>query len=526
MGSSRIVLGVLASALLATTTLSHAAPAQAESASYSGWTHREDARPPGTDRTDTRPGSSLRLYHPDDQVSIVSDASADQPDLGPTGIEFLPPAGQTLQAGQTYAVGGVFRKPTSTRGQVLVFRNGTMCGRTPDELSAGGNFSGPPADGWFHVDDIEYVDGVPVSFAATYEISCQYFDGPAGYEGTIAVKAPQPPKPIPDAPTIPGPITGLTAYNTDPDGGGTNTTTLSWTNPAGYGDVNIDMVQSANSSAFPAVLGEHSAQQWRGRASSYHDGHVEFMDVRTYRVVARGTTGRLGAPSLLTVMGSRLNVPESTQTIMIGERATYSGRLTMALGVDSPPGQDPMSGPPLADRTVVMCQQSTARPVDHGCNPVDSTKTSADGSFTLSVTPVANSWYSVMLPSSPDLIGNRSFVLTTGVAPQTDLRGPSDTAGRLVAGTMRATVQTVRRGSAIHFTTSRARLGSLGVVRLQHLSGGTWRTIVTKRLGRRTARLGLKVRERSQGLHSFRVVKPGDSHHVNGLSRVVQIRVS
>lgn len=525
MRRSRVVFGLLASVLLATGALANAVPAQAVSAAYSGWTHREDARPPETDRIESRPGASLRMYHPGDEVSIGSDPFAGAPDLEPAGIEFLPPAGQTLQSGQTYSIGGSFKTPTSTTGQVIVYHNGTMCGRTVDELLW--DRDSAPADGWFRVDDIEYVDGAPVSFSATYEINCQYVDGPAGYEGSIAVNAPLPPAPVPETPATPGPITDLKANNTDPDGGGTNTTTLSWTNPAGYGDVNIDMVQSANSSVFRPVLAAHSAQQWRGRASRYYDGHVEFMDVRTYRVVARGTTGRLGTPSLLTVMGSRLDVPESTRTIMIGEKALFSGRLTRALGVDHTPGIDPMSGPALPGRTVVMCQQPTSEQVFDGCNVVDSSKTSADGSFVLSVTPAANGWYSVMVPSAPDLVGNRSFVLTTGVAPQTDLRAPSDQAQRSIAETRTSarTSSGVRRGSIIHFTTSRTRRGSLGVVRLQHLSGGTWHTVMTKRLGRGTHRLGLPFRERTRGLHSFRVVKPADSHHVDGHSHIVTIRV-
>ena len=510
-----------------TGALATAVPAQAEPGPYFGWTHREDARPPGTDTLDTPPGSSLHLYSFDNQVTLISEGTAGDPDLG--GIEFLPPAGQTLQTGATYRVGGALRQPTSSRGQVIAYRDGTMCGRTEDELSTGGSYDpATPMVGWFHVDDIEYVDDNAVSFAATYEISCQYLDGPAGFEGSIAVNAPLPPAPVPDAPATPGPITDLKATNTNPDGAGTNTTTLTWTNPSDYGDVTIDMVQSANASLFPAVLADHSTLQWRGRASSYHDADVEFMDVRSYRVVARGTSGRLGTPSLITVMGSRLDIPVTTRTITIGQNVPFTGRLSKALGVDHADA-DPMSGPALAGRTVVMCQQPTAGFVSGGCDPVDSTKTSADGRFTLSATPVANSYYSVMLPSSPDLVGNRSFVLSTGVAPRTDLRAPSTQTLRTGADprtSNRSTTSTgVRPGAIIHFTTSRARRGSLGIVRLQHLRGGRWHTIVTKRLGRSTARLTLPVREHTRGLHSFRVVKPADSHHVNGHSHIVKIRV-
>ena len=522
LARSRVVLGALASAVMVTGTLALAVPAQAESDTYSGWSHREDGRSPGTDTIDSMPGSSLHLYSFDNQVSISSDASVDDPGLG---IEFLPPAGQTLQTGATYSVGGALRRPTSTMGQVIAHRHDAMCGRTEDELSSDDDFPTTPAVGWFHVDNIEYVDGAAVSFAATYEVNCQYLDGPAGFEGSIAVNAPLPPSPVPDAPAPPGPITNLKATNTGPDSGGTNTTTLTWTDPADYGDVNIDMVQSADTSLFPAVVADYFTQQWRGRASSYSDGDVEFMDVRTYRVVARGPSGRLGTPSLLTIMGSRLNIPVRNQTITIGQQVPFSGRLTKALGVEQPDA-DPMSGAPLPRRTVVMCEQPSAHFVNDGCNRVDSTTTSADGRFTLAATPMANSYYSVMLPSSPDLVGNRSYVLFTGVAPQTDLRAPSGQS--LGAGIVKVASATarVRRGSVIHFTTSRARRGSLGIVRLQHISGGRWHTIATKRLGRGTHRLGLSFRAHTRGLHSFRVVKPADPHHVNGYSHTVKIRVS
>ena len=114
----------------------------------------------------------------------------------------------------------------------------------------------------------------------------------------------------------------------------------------------------------------------------------------------------------------------------------------------------------------------------------------------------------VLLPSAPDLVGNRSIVLFTGVAPQTDLRAAADRASR--SGALAGTRGRVSAGSVIHFTTSRARRGSLGIVRLQHLSGGRW---------------SISFRESTRGLHSFRLVKPADSHHVNGHSHIVKIRV-
>jgi hypothetical protein len=40
-----------------------------------------------------------------------------------------------------------------------------------------------------------------------------------------------------------------------------------------------------------------------------------------------------------------------------------------------------------------------------------------------------------------------------------------------------------------------------------------------------TRRLAIPYRDYTRGLHAYRVVKPGDSHHVNGHSRTVYIRV-
>jgi hypothetical protein len=77
------------------------------------------------------------------------------------------------------------------------------------------------------------------------------------------------------------------------------------------------------------------------------------------------------------------------------------------------------------------------------------------------------------------------------------------------------------------FSTSRARAGSRGFVRLQRFDGHSWRTVATKSLARGSGahRLSLTYREQSRGLRAYRMVKPGDAHHINGQSRKVYIRV-
>ncbi len=505
MSRPRTARNVALAAALIAGALAAAPAAEAELEVFSGWAHRDDGRA-GTDRTATHDGADLWLSDFNDQVSLIDQGAEGG------GIEFVPPAGQTLETGVTYPVGGAYRQPTATTGQVLTYQDGLFCGRTEDEL--GGYRPPTPAVGWFRVEQIDRVDGDVVAFAATYEVSCQYVNGPLGFEGSVAYRAAGPVAPIPPAPAVPSAVTGLKATNTDPDTSGNSTTTLSWTNPARYADLTLDMVQLCCDDVVPPLLHGRSTELWRGRASSYFDRQVEFMDGRIYRVVPRGPTGRVGRPAHVTVIGSRLNIPPQEDSIQIGQESDFSGRLTKSSDLAT---SNTMSGPPLAGRTVVLCQQDVGAGI-RACNPVDRAVTNADGRFRLSASPVANSWYTVMAVASSGMIGNRShLLLSTGVAPQTDLALRSTRSQRAVP--------TVRRGSVIRFTTSRARRGSTGVVRLQRLTDGKWRTVVTRRLGTGRDRLVIRFRESRGGLNSYRVVKTGDARHVNGYSRIRQVRV-
>jgi len=355
-------------------------------------------------------------------------------------------------------------------------------------------------------------------FAATYELNCQFTGRQPGFEGSIAVNATTPPAPVPDAPATPGPVTDLTATNVGPDGSGNNFTTLTWHNPAGSGDTNIDMVESSNQAELPAAIGAYYNQQYLGPASRYRDGHVESMFNRTYRVVPRGPSGRLGAPTLLTVHGTRLVITEQFKKITIGQQVQFSGRLNGSGDYVDP--ADDMKGPGLVGRAVVLCRQSSVNYVDGDCTPVDRTTTTADGRFSLSATPLENSIYNVVVPATGRMVGNTARVGNALVAPQADLRAPESE--QVSARAL------VRRGSVIHFSTSRARAGSRGIIRLQRYAGHTWRTVATKRLttrGSKARRLAVPYRERSRGRHAYRVVKPGDARHINGYSRTVRVRV-
>lgn len=511
---SRVVRGVLIQCALLLGAVLVAVPAPAGATGGSnGWVQREEAPAPATASTYSwsGPDTGLLLSAYPGQVTVSTDASQGQD----FNANFVAPAGQSLQAGTTYGVNAWPRDPTAAAGRLLVWRDGTMCGKTPDEMFAG-YVPANPATGWFHVNEIEYDgSGQVTRFAATYEINCQYVGGPLGFEGSVAVNAAAAPALVPDAPATPGPVTGLTASNVGPDGSGANVTTLTWTNPAGIGEVDLGMVQSSNVSKLPALLGAYGTGLYRGTASRYRETRIDFMDTRTYRLVPRGPSGRLGPATLLTVMGTRLDIPDSTK-ITIGQEAEFSGRLSESWDYIKP--ADVMKGPALAGRTVVLCRQSSVNYVDGDCTVVDRTTTATDGRFTLSARPMRNNIYTVVVPATPQMLGNSSRVVNARVAPVADLRAPESEriAGRAL----------VRRGAVIHFSTRRAPAGSTGVVRLQRFAGHRWHTVATRSLASGPRRLAIPYRELSRGLHAYRVVKPGDAHHVNGYSKTVHVRVS
>ena len=507
-----VVAGVLASA-----------PAQGDpdGAPYNAWVVREDAVAPGSSTTYSAPGTGLQMSPYAGmfgQLGVSSDPAQGQA----LSATFTPPAGQTLQAGGTYRVDALQSDPTTAAGRLLVWRDGTLCGRTSAEL-----FDGPirtrsaiPATGTFHVTEIER-DGLGrvTRFSATFELSCQFVGGQPGLEGSIAVNATAPAAPVPDAPLTPGPVTGLGAVNVGPNGGGDNKTTLSWTNPAGLGDVSIDMVQSSDHSQLPAVVGSGFYQLYRGAADRYVAKVIEFMDTRTYRVVPRGPTGRLGPATLLTVLGTRLSVPDPIDRVTIGQPVQFSGRLSESWDYVLP--KDVMNGPALAGQVVLLCGQSVVNYVDGDCKPVDRARTTADGQFTLTATPRENTLYSVLVPATPQMVGNIGRVVNAEVAPQTDLAAAESVQVGARTSDARG------RSRVIHFSTSRARAGSRGVVRLQRYDGHIWRTIATRKLapGSKERRLAIPYRESKRGLHAYRVVKLGDAKHVNGYSRTVHVRV-
>lgn len=520
--------GPVAGAVLLVTGLA-VLPAQAVAAGtdYTGWAQREDGSATGSDTTYALAGPDAVLSATvwDGRIDVTSSA-------GPAVLDaqFSPPIGQTLQVDRTYLADVSDEGPTSSTGRLMIWRDGTMCDRTVAEIEREFAYPAPPkvATGWFHVSELEYdVNGNVARFAATNEMNCQFLGGSLGFEGSVAVSSSQTAVPVPDVPVAPGPVTGLSVANVGPNAGGQNSTTLTWKNPEGFGDVSLDMVQVKR--PFPPLLGAGDGPLYHGRADRYHEDRIDFMDTRTYRLVPRGTFGRLGPPTFVTVLGTRLATSDDKQRIMIGQQATVTGRLSESW--DPPSFAEVMNGPGLVGRTVRLCRQPSGSYPTATCTLIDQATTTTDGRFALAATPRENSMYVGVVPATSTMIGNDSLVFTALVAPRTDLRASATRAARHATpwrvAAHRGEWLTVRRGEVIPFTTVRAPAGSQGVVRLQRLDGRTWRTIVTKRLGSRTAsrRLALPYREHTLGSHSYRVVKPGNARHINGVSQIVRIRV-
>jgi hypothetical protein len=509
------------------------APADADAGTegYGSWAYREDGTVPGTGTTyswsGVDAGLNLGVASVDGAVARNVILVYGDPSLGHgLGAQITAPDGQIFEAGETYPVFVGLADPTARAGQLLIWREGTVCGKTFDEVSA---YRDLPeiATGTLHIGELERDQlGRVTRFAATYVLSCQLLGGPPGFEGSIAVNATAPAAAVPDAPVVPGPVTDLKATNVGPDKNENTTTTLTWHNPVGAVDAVVDMIQSEHPRKLPALVGGEYTRQYLGRAHRYRDDQVEFMDTRTYRVVPRGPSGRLGAPALVTVQGSRLDVKDwLTQTVTIGQQVQFSGKLRLSWDYDR--AVDVMKGPGLARRVIRLCARPARNYAHQVCRPIDRTTTAADGSFTLSGTPLANSIYDFEVPATGRMVGN-ILRATAWVAPVTDLAAPESDA---VAGSRFARVGprgSVRRGSVIHFSTVRAPAGSRGVVRLQRYDGDAWRTVLTKRFDTRRSgarRVAIPYRELRTGTHRYRVVKVADQRHVNGHSRTVQVRV-
>lgn len=480
--------------------------ASADPVGHSSWTTRDDARAPAEDVT-TRWSAE-----PDDAEPAHFNAWTSDGELALYGgdatsginLFFRPPQGSTLRPGATYRVHG--GSPTAAAGRLWVVRGGRMCGQPENPWPRSWD-DAVPAVGSLTLHELA-LDGAgqPTRLSLTYEVSCQVPGGQPGLEGSVAIDASQPAAAVPAAPATPGPVTGLVARTTGPTGGGVNATTLSWAKPAGAHDTVVDLVQSSDATTLPAVLGGDGETRYSGRGTSWRDDQVDFMDTRTYRVTPRGPTGRLGPSTLVGVLGTRLSADSNTLRSTVGRPVQVGGRLTESW--DYVDFADVMKGPPVAGVQVRLCRQSSVQYVDHECTTVARTTTDADGRFSFSVVPQGNTLYSVLVPPTSTMVGNISRVINAEVSPYADLRTEGAPAAR----------STVAR-----LTASRAKAGSRGILRLQRREASGWRTVATRSLGTGKGRVAFTVRDRAPG-REYRVVKPGDRRHVDGVSRVVQVR--
>jgi hypothetical protein len=486
--------------------------AHADAESHSTWTAREDGRSGEEDRTfawslgDGSP-DSVRFNTWEDGDGGMNAVAYGGP--GPSiHLSFTPPAGQTMRTGVTYRVQSLPVGLSGSFARLQVTRDGQVCGRPAEHWQRPWALASV-VEGTFRISELERDDtGEVTRLAATYELSCQAPGGQPGMAGSLAIGAGHPAAAVPDEPETPGPVTNLAVLNVGPDFSGVNASTLSWRNPSnGWGDTVVDMVHANDPSTLPELLGDLYTLHYTGRGSSVRDPGVDFMSRRVYRVTPRGVTGRLGPSTLLHVKGTRLDIPSASHRSTIGEVVRVSGRLTEANDYVDP--ADVLNGPAVVGRKLQLCGQSSIRYVADECATVDTVRTDADGRFTFSVSPMENTMYNVVLPASTEMVGNISRVINAQVAPHTDLR---------LAGS------SSRRAGGMQFSTSRARAGSQGIVKLQRLDGRTWRTVATRSLKGRGNRVTITVRDRRPGVQQYRVVKPGDRRHVHGYSKVVKAR--
>ena len=489
-----------------------AAPAQAADEGYTSLVAHTSEADPADDKADVFSAGQVHVRQHPEGITMWTDVV----DENFISASFSTIDGQPLVVGRTYT-SHRYRPDewTATDGFLAVHRAGTMCFEDWNTSKDGRWRRDYTAPGTFTVHELKHdADGAITRFRATYELSCQRLGGRRGAEGSVAYTATEPAGPVPTV-VLPGPVTDFRASNVDPGGQGSTTTTVSWTKPPGATDVIIDSVRSSDPADLPAGI---SLVGHRESTGSKTFEPLDFMESFTYRATPRTASGRLGPSTTLTVLGTRLAVPAGVERIQVGEVATVAGRLSKAFEPGS--GEDPMNGPGIVGQSLQLCNHPGGKWNPRCEAPVATTTTSANGQFTFRVRPDENSWYSVRLLPGPAIIGNHAaFGRVALVSPKTDLSAPGGQVDSARAGVM-------RRGSVIRFSTSRARVGNKGTVRLQRLDGRSWRTLKTARIATRGAqRMSIPFREWKAGTHQYRAVKAPDARHVTGYSKVVRVRV-
>ncbi len=515
-----VVLGLaIVAGGLAAVPSAHAA--DDEPTGFSAWTTRVDGPTPAGDRT-----YSWVVVPPETQYERISAgidsdgtfySAAHTGDRSIMRLTFRPPGGGSIRVGETYPVGAELAGRGGPDGGGGVTRSrmtfdvddDTMCDRPDTKLA----YSETSTLGWIRFHELEVAGSTVTRLSATYELNCQVLVGSPGLEGSLARNASQPPPPVPDRPETPGPVTDVVLDNVGPLPSGWNHSTVRWRKPEVYGDAIVTALQESDSQPdwqLPAHVSPAGPLHHRVPGESYTEEWVDAIASFSHRITPRGPTGRLGPSTTVRTQGVRMQAaPVVDRPVFVGDEVRVTGTVTESYDY----GEDTsavMKGPPIAGQQVDLCIEKPRVYTADFCTVVDTTTSAADGSFGFTARPRENTVYTTRLAATPRWFGNTGYAFKTLVAPHTDLR-------RLTGSSSRTSSRT--------FTTSKARTGSRGIVRLQRLEGPHWRTVATRDIGRSNrGRLAITVRGAAARAQQYRVVKPGDRTHVDGYSPVVRVR--
>ncbi|HEY7042842.1 MAG TPA: lamin tail domain-containing protein [Nocardioidaceae bacterium] len=182
-------------------------------------------------------------------------------------------------------------------------------------------------------------------------------------------------------------------------------------------------------------------------------------------------------------------------TIVFGQSSTIHGVLT-----------DHATGDPIAGATVELQSRGTAAdPWAHNQNDV----TAADGSYSFSVQANRRTSYRVVWGGNTQFASTQSQSVVVKVAPRV---------------TLEVSDRTVKKGTTVLFTGIVAPNHAGQRVSVQHRRNGSWVTVATPKLDQDSL-YRFRWTASPKGASVWRVVKPADGDHVQGVSRTVSVTV-
>lgn len=240
--------------------------------------------------------------------------------------------------------------------------------------------------GRFAIYEIAFSGGKLSAFSATFEQHCE--GGTAALFGSLAWKATDAARPVPNDLTPPGPVTGLVVAPA------LGTATLSWTNP-GDVDWSDTVVRVAPGLAAPGLTG--GTQAYAGRGTTTDVPAPTPGSAYSFSVFSRDTSGNVSAVVSATVRGTALSL---SSAVGKGRNVTLSGELTdnQATAVAG-----------LAGRSVGLY----SRPVGSSTWTLVTTLTTAsDGSYAWTFRPSATLEYQTRFGGSAGYLGRLSASVT------------------------------------------------------------------------------------------------------------------